>query len=224
MCSSRFSFPTAPRSPAPRRRSIRSPRSRQGRQRRPGDRHFRRLGARQQRDARQCRRRLCGAQGLERARRVCARCLAGLSQALDAVDARVIVLPPPPIQGIGNAGGFTMQVELRDGSTDLAKLQSITNTIVANAQSQSALQRVSTSFRAIAPQMRDRRRSRQGADAARLGRSGVLDAGDLFRLDLCRAVQQIRPRVSGLCAGRRAIPACGRATSRIFRCAISRAT
>jgi HAE1 family hydrophobic/amphiphilic exporter-1 len=77
-----------------------------------------------------------------------------LSQALNAVDARVIVLPPPPIQGIGNAGGFTMQVELRDGSTDLAKLQSITNTIVENAQSQSALQRVSTSFRAAAPQIR----------------------------------------------------------------------
>src|SRR6202035_3972515 len=77
-----------------------------------------------------------------------------LSQALSAVDARVIVLPPPPIQGIVNAGDFTMQVELRDGSTDLAKLQSITNTIVANAQSQTALQRVSTSFRAIAPQLR----------------------------------------------------------------------
>ena len=77
-----------------------------------------------------------------------------LSRTLNAVDARVIVLPPPPIQGIGNAGGFSMQVELRDGSTDFAKLQSITNTIVANAQSQTALQRVSTSFRAIAPQLR----------------------------------------------------------------------
>ena len=77
-----------------------------------------------------------------------------LSQALGAVDARVLVLPPPPIQGIGNAGGFTMQIELRDGSTDLVKLQTITNTIVANAQSQSALQRVSTSFRAVAPQLR----------------------------------------------------------------------
>ncbi len=77
-----------------------------------------------------------------------------LSQALDPVDARVAVLPPPPIQGIGNAGGFSMQIELRDGSTDFAKLQSITNTIVANAQSQTALQRVSTSFRAVAPQLR----------------------------------------------------------------------
>jgi hydrophobic/amphiphilic exporter-1 (mainly G- bacteria), HAE1 family len=77
-----------------------------------------------------------------------------LSQALNAVDARVIALPPPPIQGIGNAGGFSMQVELRDGSTDFAKLQSITAAIVANAQSQSALQRVQTTFRAIAPQIR----------------------------------------------------------------------
>jgi hydrophobic/amphiphilic exporter-1 (mainly G- bacteria), HAE1 family len=79
---------------------------------------------------------------------------ARLTPALDAVDARVAVLPPPPIQGVGNAGGFTLQVELRDGSTDFAKLQSVTNAIVANAQSQSALQRVSTSFRALAPQFR----------------------------------------------------------------------
>src|ERR1700731_2314281 len=77
-----------------------------------------------------------------------------LSAALAAIDARVITLPPPPIQGIGNAGGFTLQVELRDGSTDFAKLESITNAMVANAQSQSALQRVSTSFRAAAPQLR----------------------------------------------------------------------
>ena len=77
-----------------------------------------------------------------------------LAPALEAVDGRVVVLPPPPIQGIGNAGGFTLQLELRDGSTDFAKLQSITDTVVANAQSQSALQRVSTSFRAIAPQLR----------------------------------------------------------------------
>ncbi len=78
-----------------------------------------------------------------------------LSGALRKVDtANVIVVPPPPIQGIGNDAGFTMQVELRDGSTDFAKLQSVTNAIVANAQSQSALQLVSTTFRAIAPQIR----------------------------------------------------------------------
>jgi hydrophobic/amphiphilic exporter-1 (mainly G- bacteria), HAE1 family len=77
-----------------------------------------------------------------------------LSAALNAIDARALVVPPPPIQGIGNAGGFNMQVQLRDGSTDFAKLQSVTNTIVTNAQAQSALQRVSTTFRAVAPQVR----------------------------------------------------------------------
>ncbi len=132
---------------------------------------------------------------------------ARLTPALDAVDGRVNVLPPPPIQGIGNAGGFTLQIELRDGSTDFAKLQSMTNAVVANAQSQSALQRVATSFRATAPQLRidvDRVKAR---DRARAGRSGVFDARHLSRLDLCRAVQQVRPRVSDLCAGRCAIPA-----------------
>jgi len=76
-----------------------------------------------------------------------------LTPALKSIDGLVNILPPPPIQGIGNAGGFSFQVELRDGSTDFGKLQSITNAVVANAQSQTALQRVSTSFRATAPQM-----------------------------------------------------------------------
>jgi hydrophobic/amphiphilic exporter-1 (mainly G- bacteria), HAE1 family len=77
-----------------------------------------------------------------------------LAGKLSAVDAQVLVVPPPPIQGIGNDAGFTMQVELRDGSTDFAKLQSVTNAIVANGKAQSALQLVSTTFRAVAPQIR----------------------------------------------------------------------
>ena len=42
-------------------------------------------------------------------------------------DGRAFVLVPPPIQGIGNAGGFQMQVEQRDGSFDYAKLQNATD-------------------------------------------------------------------------------------------------
>jgi len=77
-----------------------------------------------------------------------------LSAEFDTImDAKVAVLPPPPIQGIGNAGGFTMMVQLRDGSFDFTKLQAITNQIVSNAQSQSGLQRVQTSFRADVPQL-----------------------------------------------------------------------
>ena len=67
-------------------------------------------------------------------------------------EARILVIPPPPIQGIGNAAGFAMQVQLRDGNADFGKLQAITGAIVANAQTQSALQRVSSSFRSMVPQ------------------------------------------------------------------------
>jgi HAE1 family hydrophobic/amphiphilic exporter-1 len=67
-------------------------------------------------------------------------------------EAKIVVLPPPPIQGIGNAAGFAMQVELRGGNTDFTKLQAVTGAIVANAQSQSALQRVQSPFRANVPQ------------------------------------------------------------------------
>jgi hydrophobic/amphiphilic exporter-1 (mainly G- bacteria), HAE1 family len=67
-------------------------------------------------------------------------------------EGRVLVLPPPPIQGIGNAGGFTMQTELRDGSFDLAKLQSLTNAVVKAAESQSGIQSINAPFRATAPQ------------------------------------------------------------------------
>jgi hydrophobic/amphiphilic exporter-1 (mainly G- bacteria), HAE1 family len=79
--------------------------------------------------------------------------IVGLNQSLAAIlEASIIVLPAPPIQGIGNAAGFAMQVELRDGSFDLDKLQQVTGAIVTNAQTQSGLQRVNSSFRATVPQ------------------------------------------------------------------------
>jgi len=77
----------------------------------------------------------------------------GLNEKLSVVsEARVLVIPPPPIQGIGNAAGFAMQVELRDGSSDFAKLQAATGAVISDAQTQSALQRVSSPFRSMVPQ------------------------------------------------------------------------
>lgn len=67
-------------------------------------------------------------------------------------EAQVLVIPPPAIQGIGNTGGFTMQVELRDNSLDWAKLQTAADQLVAAANGQSGLQHVSTTFRANVPQ------------------------------------------------------------------------
>jgi HAE1 family hydrophobic/amphiphilic exporter-1 len=77
----------------------------------------------------------------------------GLNDKVAAImEARTLILPPPPIQGIGNAAGFAMQVELRDGNSDYGELQAITGAIVRSAVSQSALQRVQSPFRATVPQ------------------------------------------------------------------------
>ncbi|HLH50755.1 MAG TPA: efflux RND transporter permease subunit [Roseiarcus sp.] len=78
---------------------------------------------------------------------------ARLNGALQGVpEAIAFALPPPPIQGIGNVGGFTMQVELKDGNFDYALLQNLTNAVVANGNAQSALQRLATTYRSGAPQ------------------------------------------------------------------------
>jgi len=79
----------------------------------------------------------------------------GMNQAMQGVmDARVLVVPPPPIQGVGNASGATMQLELRDGSFDFPKLQGLANAMVEAGSSQSSFQRLMTTFRSDAPQYR----------------------------------------------------------------------
>src|SRR6185437_13147821 len=76
-----------------------------------------------------------------------------LSKAMAPIqDATVRVLPPPPIQGIGFAAGFTMQVELRDNSMDFSKLDHVVKSILANAGSQSTIGLVLSSFRADSQQ------------------------------------------------------------------------
>jgi hydrophobic/amphiphilic exporter-1 (mainly G- bacteria), HAE1 family len=66
-------------------------------------------------------------------------------------DGRAIVIGPPPIQGIGNASGFQMQIEQRDGSFDFGKLQSAADELVDQAHTQTALANPLTTFRAGAP-------------------------------------------------------------------------
>ncbi|GAN75854.1 efflux RND transporter permease subunit [Acidisphaera rubrifaciens] len=80
---------------------------------------------------------------------------ATLQAAMDKLpDGAGLVLVPPPIQGIGNASGFTMELELRDGNIDWQKLQGITSTVLRDAAGQSGLQHVGTSYQAAAPQIR----------------------------------------------------------------------
>ena len=71
----------------------------------------------------------------------------------DMPEAAGFVLVPPPIQGIGNASGFTMMIEQRDGSGDFTKLEHITRTVLTDAAGQPGLQHLVSSFRSGVPQI-----------------------------------------------------------------------
>jgi HAE1 family hydrophobic/amphiphilic exporter-1 len=75
-----------------------------------------------------------------------------LQAALNAApDGHLFVVPPPPIQGIGNAGGLQMQLVLLGGSFDYHKLDSATQQLVKQATANPQLQRVLTTFSPGAP-------------------------------------------------------------------------
>ena len=66
-------------------------------------------------------------------------------------DGRAHVLPPPPIQGIGNAGGFQMQLEMLGGNVDTQKLNDLAQQIVRQAGNDPGLQNVITTYSPGAP-------------------------------------------------------------------------
>jgi len=67
-------------------------------------------------------------------------------------DARVLVFPPPPVRGIGNAGGFKIQIQDRRGA-GLPALQAATDQLIAKASSGHGLVGLFTSFRSQVPQI-----------------------------------------------------------------------
>ncbi|GAN80634.1 efflux RND transporter permease subunit [Acidocella aminolytica] len=73
--------------------------------------------------------------------------------ARDETAAKVVVVPPPPIQGLGNSGGFQGVVELRDGSFDYSKLQHVADLVDHDGNTQSGLNNLFTTYRAQAPQL-----------------------------------------------------------------------
>ena len=66
-------------------------------------------------------------------------------------DGRAFVLVPPPIQGIGNAGGFQMQVQLLGGSFNYTKLNEVTDSVIQTAKAKPEIERILTTFRADSP-------------------------------------------------------------------------
>ena len=68
-------------------------------------------------------------------------------------DGKGFVLVPPPIQGIGQAGGFQMEVELLGGSFNYTKLGEVTRQILKSAAANPTVQRSLTTFQLSAPQV-----------------------------------------------------------------------
>jgi multidrug efflux pump len=69
------------------------------------------------------------------------------------IDGAIIsVFRAPPIQGLGNAGGFKLQTEQR-GYVDLAELQTMTDQLVARANAEPHYAGVFTLYRAHTPQL-----------------------------------------------------------------------
>ena len=73
--------------------------------------------------------------------------------AKETPGASVAVLPPPPIQGLGQSGGFQGVLELRDGSFDYSKLQQVADLVGRDGDSQSGLENIFTTYRSQAPQL-----------------------------------------------------------------------
>ncbi|ULK95039.1 efflux RND transporter permease subunit [Bradyrhizobium sp. I71] len=75
--------------------------------------------------------------------------------ALDGMDsATALIMLPPPIQGIGNASGFTMMVQIKDGSSDFVALQNAVDQLAANASTQTGLAHVAPNFKGTVKQFR----------------------------------------------------------------------
>ena len=67
-------------------------------------------------------------------------------------EARIAVFPPPPVQGLGTAGGFKLEVQDRSGA-GLGALQSATEALVAAGNQQPGLVGLFTPFNANTPQL-----------------------------------------------------------------------
>ena len=127
----------------------------------------------------------------------------GLQKKVESIsDGRADMLVPPPIQGIGNAGGFQMQVNLLGGSFDYAKLGAITKDVVTSAQANPQIQRVLTTFRSDFPHIGLTVDRVQAEIAEGLRWRRLLRFDLLRRFNLREPVREVRTGDAGLCPGR----------------------
>ncbi|KAA2238138.1 efflux RND transporter permease subunit [Salinarimonas soli] len=67
-------------------------------------------------------------------------------------EAFIIAIPPPPVRGLGNAGGFRLQLQERQGA-DVGRVLAAANAVIAKARQNPNLAGVFTTFSANSPQI-----------------------------------------------------------------------
>jgi hydrophobe/amphiphile efflux-1 (HAE1) family protein len=68
-------------------------------------------------------------------------------------EALVLVFPPPPVRGVGSAGGFKMMIEDSSGQGTPQQLQAVTAQVIEEASKRKELAALFSSFRAGVPQI-----------------------------------------------------------------------
>jgi HAE1 family hydrophobic/amphiphilic exporter-1 len=78
--------------------------------------------------------------------------IAALNKRFAAIkDAKVVVIQPPAIPGLGNAGGFSIQIEQRQSNDDIKTFDKVVNNFVAEANKQPEIGGAFTFFSAHTP-------------------------------------------------------------------------
>jgi HAE1 family hydrophobic/amphiphilic exporter-1 len=67
-------------------------------------------------------------------------------------EAFIIAIPPPPVRGLGNAGGFRLQLQDRD-SADVTRVLDAARALMARTRTEPTVARVFTTFTAGTPQI-----------------------------------------------------------------------
>jgi hydrophobic/amphiphilic exporter-1 (mainly G- bacteria), HAE1 family len=78
--------------------------------------------------------------------------IAELNKRLSVIkEARIVVIQPPAIPGLGNAGGFSFQIEQRQSNDDIKTFERVVNSFVAEANRQPEIAGAFTFFSAHTP-------------------------------------------------------------------------
>jgi HAE1 family hydrophobic/amphiphilic exporter-1 len=121
-------------------------------------------------------------------------------------EAFIIAVPPPSVRGIGNSGGFKMQIMDRQ-SADMRRALGLAYQMMGAAQPDGGADRRLHHIHGLEPAILPGDRPRQGAGPERPDPQYLRDALDQSGDVLRQRFQRLRPRLSGPRPGRPAIPA-----------------